>query len=94
MESSSSTEQSFPSTTYEWKKVKVGRPAGGQGTARRSRSGWLRLARADRSRPVRITITYRGGAESWWWVECRGEKGALPGHWSLDDVMSRLLSER
>lgn len=87
-------EQTFPSTTYAWKKVKVSRGAAGQGTARRRRSGFLRLARADRSRPVRVTVTYRGGAESWWWVEARGEKAALPGHWSFDDVMARILSER
>lgn len=94
MDSSDNVERTFPSTTYEWRKVKIVRPAGGQGTARRRRTGWLRLTRQPRTQPLRVTISYRGGAESWWWLEARGEKGAIPGHWTLDDVMARLLSER
>lgn len=94
MPSDEVVEQSFPSTTYEWRKVKIKRPAGGQSTVRRSRRSFLRLTPQPRTRPVRITVTYRGGAESWWLVEARGEREALPGHWSLDDVMARVLSER
>lgn len=94
MTSDASIEQSFPSTTYAWRKVKIARPPEATTQRRRRRLGFLRLTVQPRSRPVRITATYRGGAESWWWIEARGEKEALPGHWSLDDVLARVLSER
>jgi hypothetical protein len=41
-----------------------------------------------------MTVTYRGGAESWWLIEARGEHEVFPGHRCLDDVMARVLSER
>lgn len=88
------TEQAFASQRFVWRKVKIAHPAGGQGTARRSRRSFLRLAPQPRTRPVRLTVTWRGGAEGWWFVEARGEHQAFPGHWCLEDVMARVLSER
>jgi hypothetical protein len=94
MTSDDELEQTFGSTRYAWKRVKVSPPPAGQTTARRRRSSFLRLPRADRTRPVRIEILYRGGAESWWLVKARGEHQVFPGCVSLDDLMARVLSER
>lgn len=81
------------STTWAYRKVKIGRPAGGQDTARRSRS-FLRLPRSDRTRETTMRVTYRGGTESWWYVKARGEGQAFPGWMALEDVMARVHSER
>lgn len=63
-------------------------------TARRSRSGFLRLPVADRTREVTIRIYYRGGAEAYWLVKARGEHQVFPGVTALEDVMARVFSER
>ena len=69
-------------------------PPDGEKVAPRRRSGFLRLPRADRSRAVTITAVYKGGAECYWLIKARGEHQIFAGHISLDDVMSRVLSER
>lgn len=78
------------STTYEWRRVKVrgGAPEGP------SRSGLPKrfqgLVRRDSKTALTLTVTYRGGAESWWLVQARGRKAAFPGHRCLDDVMAEI----
>ncbi len=94
MASDDELEPTFPSTRYEWRQVKIKTPPAGQSTARRRRSSFLRLPRADRTRPVHLEILSRGGAESWWLIKARGEHQVFPGCASLDDVMARVLSER
>lgn len=83
-----------PSTTWAWRKVKIARPPEGTTQQRRSRYGFLRLTRQPRSRPVRLTLTYRGGPESRWLVEARGTRESFIGSVYLEDVMARVLSER
>lgn len=68
--------------------------AGGHVRSSRAKRGFLRLSRSPRTLPVRLTVTYRGGAESWWLIQARGESQVFPGHAALEDVMSRVLSER
>ncbi len=81
-------EQTFPSTTYEWKKVKMKPPPAGHKTARAKRGRWYRYSTWPRHRKLTLTISHRGGPESWWLIESRGSHGAVPGHLSLDDVMA------
>lgn len=82
------------STTWVWKKVKIRQSAGGHGHSTRAKRGFLRLGRSPRHLPVRVTLTYKGGAESWWLVQARGESQVFSGSTALEDVMARVLSER
>lgn len=86
-------EQTFPSTTYEWRKVKIKRPAGGKDTARAKRGPWTRLATWPRHRKLRLTVSHRGGAASWWLIETRGASGVVPGNLAFEDVMKFVLNE-
>jgi hypothetical protein len=86
-------EQAFPSTTYEYRKVKIKTPPAGHRTVRAKRGRWYRFATWPRHRKLSLTISHRGGAESWWLVEARGSHGAFPGHLCLDDVMAVVCNE-
>ncbi len=86
-------EQVFPSTTWAWKQVKMKPPPAGHNGARAKRGRWRHLAQWPRTRKLQVTVTYRGGAESWWLIEARGSQGAFPGHAALEDVMSQVFNE-
>ncbi len=86
-------EQAFSSTTFVWRKVKMKPPPAGHTTARAKRGRWRHLTRWPRSRSLTLTVTYRGGAESWWLVSARGSQGVFPGHAQLEDVMAQVFSE-
>ena len=68
--------------------------AGGNERSNRRNAGFLRLGRSPRHLPVRITVEYRGGSESWWLIKARGAHQVFPGYAALEDVMARVLSER
>lgn len=87
------SEQAFSSTTWEWRRVKVTRPPGGQEAGRSASYGFKRLRRSRRDLPVRITVTYRGGAQSWWLVEARGRHQAISGVMAFEDVMRIIHNE-
>lgn len=80
------------STTYEWRKVKIsgGAPEGPAPKAASKGTRWSGLGRRDSKRALTITVTYRGGAESWWLVTARGRSAAFPGHRCLDDVLGEV----
>jgi hypothetical protein len=86
-------EHTFPSTTFVWRKVKMKPPPAGHNSARAKRGRWRHLARWPRARSLTITVSYRGGAESWWLVKARGSQGVFPGHAQLEDVMAAVFSE-
>jgi len=86
-------EHLFPSTTWEWRKVKITRRPQGHATVRRSRSFWHHLPRRDRKQSVYLEVRWRAGAESWWLVKARGSHGAVPGWMMLEDLMSMVLNE-
>ncbi len=86
-------EHTFPSTTYGWRKVKIRTPPAGHMTARAKRGRWYGLPTWPRRRALTITVAWRGGPESWWWVESRGRHAAVAGSLSLDDVMAQVLNE-
>lgn len=81
------------STTYEWKKVKIA------GSARTGQHGGRKpgrfsgLSRRNRTARLTMTISYKGGAESWWLIETRGRHAVFPGHRCLDDVMAEINRE-
>ena len=68
-------------------------PPAGHNGARAKRGRWRHLARWPRTQKLRLEITYRGGAESWWLVEARGSQGAFPGHAAIEDIMAQVLNE-
>lgn len=76
-----------PSTTWEWKRVRMSRGAAGSSTARRSRSLWRRFPRREPSEWLTLRVKYVGGSEAWVLVTARGETNPLPGHRSLIDVV-------
>jgi hypothetical protein len=86
-------EQVFPSTTFEWRKVKMKPPPAGHDTARAKRGRWYGLATWPRRRTVKVEIVWRGGPESWWLVKARGRHGVFPGHAALEDVMTAVCNE-
>lgn len=86
-------EQVFPSTTWEWRRVRVRAAPAGQDTARAQRGRWHGLTRWPRTQGLTVTIAYRGGPQSWWLVTARGRHGVFPGCAALEDVMAMVFNE-
>lgn len=86
-------EQPFPSTTAAWEWRKIKRRPQGTHTASPKGSRWHGLARWPRSQHLTIKISYRGGAESWWLVNARGQHGVFPGHCAVEDMMAQIFNE-
>jgi hypothetical protein len=68
-------------------------PPAGHTTARAQRGRWRRFPTWPRRRPVVLTVTWRGGPESWWLIQARGSNGVFPGHLAIEDVMAQVLNE-
>lgn len=47
------------------------------------------LGLRNRRKPLQVTITYRGGPESWWELRARGKVVRCPGHWFIEDALSQ-----
>lgn len=86
-------EQTFSSTIWEWRKVKMKPPPAGHKTARAQRGRWRHLRQWPRTQGITLTVAYRGGPESYWLVTARGSHGVFPGHACLEDVMHQVFSE-
>jgi hypothetical protein len=91
------TERVFASTTYEWRRVKIRRRPGPQGTARAERAPLLpaspaerRAARTART-PFTLQLQYRGGAETWWQATYAGRTYRFNGGLCFHDVMRQVL---
>lgn len=79
-----------PSTTWGWRRVKIGRPPEAQGTARlRSSSAALRPGRDPRT-PLTVQVTYRGGPECWWELRSRGLILRRSGATAIHDALMEL----
>lgn len=78
------------STRYVWRKVKIsgGAPEGPAPKAANRR--WHGLTPRDPKASLTITVSYKGGAESWWLVKARGRSAAIPGHRALDDALGEI----
>jgi len=81
------------STTWGWRQVKLQPARRAQSGARQGPSRFSGLSRWPRREPITLTVTYRGGAESWWLVRARGRTVAFPGHRTLEDVLAEVLGE-
>jgi hypothetical protein len=85
-------EHLFPSTHYQWRKVKLsGRPRPQETSAAQPHRPKPLRARDPRE-PIHVELAWRGGAESRWRVKARGRSWSLPGHLHLDDVMALVNS--
>lgn len=77
-----------PSTTFGWRKVKIGQAPQAGMTGRRKATPLSALAKRDPRKPLSITVTFRGGPECWWELRARGAVVRRPGHLQLHDVLS------
>ena len=84
---------SSPSTTWGWRRVKIGRPPEAEkpsGAQRRTTHG---LLRRDPRKPLTVTVVYRGGSECWWELRARGVVLRRPGHNCLHDVLAEFTGK-
>jgi hypothetical protein len=92
-----SAEQTFPSTTWAWKRVKIACPP----EAMSSAGARLRRAQARprfyglppwpiRRRPLALTVKYRGGAQAWVEVHSRGRTIRVPGDTTIYDLVREM----
>lgn len=76
-----------PSTTWEWKKVRVRRPPEAHSDSAAPRHRWRRFPTRDARKPITVTVWLRGGAEAWVAVKGRGETNFYTGDTALVDVL-------
>jgi hypothetical protein len=76
-----------PSTTWAWRRVKIGRPPEASSNSGSKSLHSTQLARRDTRKPLSITIVHRGGAEDWWELRARGRIVRRPGWVALTDVL-------
>jgi hypothetical protein len=80
-------EQSFGSTHWVWKRVKMRRPPEAKVTAARRATYWHGRRPLPMRSPVTLTIKLRGGPECWVEVHARGGIGRYPGVTAIYDVL-------
>jgi hypothetical protein len=81
------TEHLFPSTTWEYRKVKIKALAAPHGSASPQGTPSKPLVRRDRRSPLTLSIKYRGGPEAWYEIETRGRTYRFPGSTYLHDAL-------
>ena len=81
---------SSPSTRWEWRQVKVRPTAGGQKDARRRRGRFFGLPPRNPRQPLTLTIKFRGGPECWYEVHARGQIVRYPGVRCLHEIMDEI----
>lgn len=81
------SEQTFPSTQWSWKRVKITRAP--QATRHSVPKGhrWRKLPRRNPRDPLTMTIKLRGGVEGWVEVHARGDIARYPGYTAILDVV-------
>jgi len=79
-----------PSTTWEWRKVRVRARTPAPGSAARAKRAPLRLSPRSWREPLTCVIRYRGGREAWVEIRARGTTLRVPGHLAVVDVVARL----
>lgn len=83
------SEQSFASTTWEFRRVRVRRapqaPASAAAAGRSSR--WRRFPRRNPRDRIQLVVKSRGGPECWYEISARGETNRYPGWVALHDLM-------
>lgn len=82
-----------PSTTYEWKKVKIQPPARAhraqppKASKSSVRRRFIGRTLSELRTATSLVVRYRGGAETWWELSWGGVTKRFPGHVALDDVL-------
>lgn len=86
-------DEASTTSAWEWRKVRQ-RPKGQVDSPPKAGRSWFcRLpAWPIRRRPLTLTLKYRGGAECWFEVHCRGGTLRRPGHVSLYDLAKDLTN--
>lgn len=79
-----------PSTTWEYRRVIVRRPAGGQMGQTPKGGRWFRRPPRNGREVLTLTVKFRGGPECWYEVHARGSVGRFHGASALHDVMSEI----
>lgn len=82
------------STSWEWKRVKIRRPAGGQTHSRPKGGRWRSLPPRRRQDTTIISLKYREGGECWYEVTSRGKTGMMPGWRDLHSVVEEIVLGR
>ncbi len=75
-----------PSTTFEWRKVKICRDLHEGGVSPQARRSALALRWRNRHKPLQVRFWYVGGPNSSWVLQYRGVEWRFDGFVSLDDV--------
>lgn len=86
-EAKGGSEHVFPSTTWEWRHVKISRPAGGHRDGATKSHRWFGRSSWKKRDPLSMKVSYRGGPEGWVEIHSRGSVGRFPGSVSILDVM-------
>jgi hypothetical protein len=81
------TEQTFPSTTWEWRRVKIKRPPEAMSASSEASPPAGSLLPWPRSKPITVVLKYRGGPEGWVEVRARGRVWRRPGTFALYDTL-------
>lgn len=84
------SEHPFPSTRWEWKRVKMARPPEASSTAPSAARFRNALPGRDPRKPLPVTVKFRGGAECWYEVVSRGTTWRFPGTVCLHDAMRKI----
>lgn len=77
----------FPSTTWEYRKVKLAGPRPGKAQRRSASEGTFRVGRRDERKPLCVEVSYRGGPEAVWVLRSRGHEWRVSGAQALHDVL-------
>lgn len=80
-------EHEFRSTTWEWRKTKIRRPAGGHSGSAPKALRWFSLPPRNPRQPLTISVKFRGGPECWYEIHARGQVGRVPGWLCIHDLM-------
>lgn len=80
----------FPSTTWEFRKVRVRPAPPGQGTQCVGGASPAKLRPRRAEKPLSVTVRFRGGPEASWLIEYRGVAWRFPGHVALHDALTFL----
>lgn len=82
----------FPSTTWEYRKVRVRRVPAPAGDSRLAETSDRSLRARDAHKGMTVVVKYRGGPTASWLIEYRGKVWRFDGALAVHDVLSSLFS--
>jgi hypothetical protein len=80
----------FPSTKWEFRKVKVRTAPAGDSPATGGTAPSPARRKRDAHKPLTVTVQYRGGPSASWLIRYRGLTHRFEGHLAIHDVLSWL----